>query len=122
MTSPLTDASASPQTPASAMTPRQQLNTVLDNLPPVGGAVAEGSAGGAEAVARDSLVEPIQRINDTMRPYGLEFEMSEDSSRTITRVIDRENDEVIRQIPPEEVLQVAERLGEVQGRLMQTEA
>jgi flagellar protein FlaG len=104
------------------MTPRQQLNTVLDNLPPVGGAVAEGSAGGAEAVARDSLVEPIQRINDTMRPYGLEFEISEDSSRTITRIIDRENDEVIRQIPPEEVLQVAERLGEVQGRLMQTEA
>ena len=122
MTSPLTDASASPQTPTSDMTPRQRLDTVIENLPPVGGVVAEGADGGAEAVGRESLVEPIQRINDTMKPYGLEFELSEDSSRVITRVIDRENDEIIRQIPPEEVLQISENLGMAQGQLLRGEA
>ena len=122
MTSPLTDASASPQTPTSDMTPRQRLDTVIENLPPVGGAVAEGADGGAEAVGRESLAEPIQRINETMKPYGLEFELSEDSSRVITRVIDRENDEVIRQIPPEEVMQIAENLGMAQGQLLRGEA
>ena len=122
MTSPLTDASASPQTPTSDMTPRQRLDTVIENLPPVGGAIAEGADGGAAAVGRESLVDPIQRINETMKPYGLEFELSEDSSRVITRVIDRENDEVIRQIPPEEVMQISENLGMAQGQLLRGEA
>ena len=122
MTSPLTDATASPQTPTNDMTPRQRLDTVIENLPPVGGVVADGADGGAEAVGRESLVDPIQRINDTMKPYGLEFELSEDSSRVITRVIDRENDEVIRQIPPEEVMQIAENLGIAQGQLLRGEA
>jgi len=40
----------------------------------------------------------------------------------VTRIVDRESGEVIRQIPSEEVLRVAERLGEVQGRLLSLEA
>ena len=68
------------------------------------------------------LVEPIQRINETMRPRGLEFELSEESSRVITRVIDRESGDVIRQIPAEEVLKIAERLEEMQGQLISLEA
>ncbi len=57
-----------------------------------------------------------------MRPHGLEFELSEETSRVITRVIDRESGDVIRQIPAEEVLKIAERLEEMQGRIISIEA
>ncbi|XQU09858.1 flagellar protein FlaG [Halomonas sp. LY9] len=68
------------------------------------------------------MVEPIQRINDVMRPRGLEFDISEESTRIITRVIDRETGDVIRQIPAEEVLLMAEQLEALQGKLISLEA
>ncbi len=123
MTSPLSDATASPQASTlPTLTARQRLESVLGNLPLAGDAVAKGAAGGAESIGRDSLVAPIQRINEVMRPYGVEFELSDETSRLITRIVDRENGEVIRQIPAEEVLRIAERLEALQGRLIQLEA
>ncbi|QPI64253.1 flagellar protein FlaG [Vreelandella venusta] len=74
------------------------------------------------SVSKESLTAPIQRINEAFRPRGLEFELSEQSGRVITKVIDRETGDVIRQIPAEEVLLVAERLGELQGRIISLEA
>lgn len=73
-------------------------------------------------ITKAELVEPVQRINDVLRPRGLEFDVSEQSARIITKVIDRETGDVIRQIPAEEVLLVAERLEEIQGRLISLEA
>lgn len=123
MTSPLTDATASPQAASfTSLTARQRLENMLGNLPPSGGVVAQGAARGAEAINRDTLVEPIQRINEVMRSYGVEFELSDEASRLVTRIVDRDNGEVIRQIPAEEVLRIAERLEELQGRLIQLEA
>ncbi|UYV19207.1 flagellar protein FlaG [Halomonas qaidamensis] len=73
-------------------------------------------------LSKEALLPPIQRINETLRPRGLEFALSEQSERIITKVIDRETGDVIRQIPAEEVLLVAERLEELQGRLISLEA
>ncbi|CAH1042573.1 flagellar protein FlaG [Halomonas sp. TD01] len=86
-------------------------------IPGVGGEQAE-----PRSVSKESLAEPIQRINETFRPRGLEFALSEQSGRVITKVIDRETGDVIRQIPAEEVLLVAERLEELQGRIISLEA
>ncbi len=74
------------------------------------------------ALGKGELVEPLQRINEVMRNYGVQFELGEFESRVVTRIVDRESGDVIRQIPAEEVLRVAERLGEVQGRLVNLEA
>ncbi|MGM0614027.1 MAG: flagellar protein FlaG [Pseudomonadota bacterium] len=68
------------------------------------------------------LAEPVERINAVMNQRGLEFELSNESSRVITRVIDRESGDVIRQIPAEEVLRLAERLNELQGGLISAQA
>ncbi len=78
----------------------------------------EESQSSALSTTREELLEPIQRINEAMRARGLEFDISEDSSRIITRVIDSETGDVIRQIPAEEVITMAERLGELQGNLI----
>ncbi|MDI5922796.1 flagellar protein FlaG [Halomonas sp. LR5S13] len=123
MSSPLTDVTASSQPISSPpLTTRQRLESMLGNLPLPSGMLAQDAAHGAEAISRDSLVEPIQRINEVMRPYGVEFELRDATSRLVTRIVDRDNGEVIRQIPAEEVLRIAERLEEVQGRLIQLEA
>ncbi|MDI5987293.1 flagellar protein FlaG [Halomonas sp. M4R5S39] len=122
MSSPLTDATFAPSTsPFNDLTPRQQVERVLANLPAAGGALAQAESSSV-ALGRGELVEPIQRINEVMRHYGVQFELGEYASRVVTRIVDRESGEVIRQIPAEEVLKIAERLEEVQGRLIDLEA
>ena len=48
---------------------------------------------------------------------GLRFSIDDDSGRTIVRVLDTETDEVIRQIPSEEMLAVIRHFIEVTGNL-----
>jgi len=78
---------------------------------------AQQVAGAARAeTLRDlgSAVEEVelevQQLNRSIR-----FSVDEGSGRTVIRVIDRETDELIRQIPPEDFLEIAESLKE-QGR------
>ncbi|TGD73154.1 flagellar protein FlaG [Mangrovimicrobium sediminis] len=70
----------------------------------------------------DDLVAPVARINQALKAYGLEFDLSEKSNRVVTRIVDLESGEVIRQIPNEAVLAVAERLDEAVGVLLQETA
>lgn len=124
MSSPLFDASSVTSTSQTTqgLTPRQQIERVLDTaLPTAGGAMAQAESSQTDQ-GRGQLVEPIQRINEVMRNYGVQFELGEEYDRVVTRIIDRASGEVIRQIPAEEVMRVAERLSEVQGRLIQLEA
>ena len=58
------------------------------------------------------LEEVVSNINDFVQSIdrNLQFSVSEDGSRTIITVINPETEEVIRQIPPEEVLAVSAAL------------
>lgn len=98
-------ASTQPATPAGAV-----------GRPAEAGEAAR-SAGAARAeTVKDlgSAVEEVeleaQRLNRSIR-----FSVDEGSGRTVIRVFDRETDELIRQIPPEDFLAIAESLRE-QGR------
>lgn len=60
----------------------------------------------------------LQNAVDTVRSAAtdmqrrLQFSVDEDSGRTIITVIDRESGKIIRQIPPEELLQIADRVAD----------
>lgn len=97
---------------AQELTHHQQIDRVLRQ-------VAPPEATESEAVSTDELVESIKRINETLRPYALKFDLENDHARVITRLVDLETGEQIRQIPSEEVLRVAEQLGAIQGLLVQ---
>ena len=103
------------------LNPRQRLENTLAQLATTNTQLKNVDTTERE-ISTNELVEPIQRINEIMRPHGWEFEFSESTSRVITRVIDRESGEVIRQIPAEEVLDIAERLEEMQGRIISIQA
>jgi flagellar protein FlaG len=93
-------------------------------LPPEGreAAAAGGSMPGrflpqAVSEAVSSLNDYVQQVNRT-----LQFSVDERSGQTIIRVMDAETREVIRQIPPEEVLALARHLGEGRGGLVEEHA
>lgn len=52
---------------------------------------------------------------------GMRLRVDEDSKRIIAQIID-ENNEVIRQIPPEEMLQIATRFRKLRGLLFDKQA
>ncbi len=109
-------------TPAITAALSQERSTRPAIVPPPPATPSGDEAADGNKATKEALVEPIQRINDVMRPRGLEFDISEQSARIITRVIDRETGDVIRQIPAEEVLLLAERLEELQGKLISLKA
>ena len=59
-----------------------------------------------------SLPEVMNQMKDYVQNIerDLEFSIDEESGRTIITVIDSETDEIIRQIPPEELLHVVKAL------------
>lgn len=125
MTLPLYDATlaTASTSPAANMTPRQRLESALSQLPPPSGSPAAKSLEKkGMTAAKAELIDPIQRINETMRQYGVEFHLHEYDSRVITHIVDRDSGETIRQIPSEEVLRIAESMEQLQqGSLIRQE-
>ena len=52
----------------------------------------------------------------------LRFLVDEDTGRTVVKIVDRETDEVIKQIPSEEMMRIAKALDNLQGLLLRQEA
>lgn len=58
---------------------------------------------------KDRVNEAIPKVRELMNKNqrSLDFRVAEDENRIIVTVIDKETDKVIRQIPPEDLLQIA---------------
>lgn len=50
---------------------------------------------------------------------SLQFSIDDDSGRTVVKVVDKQTDEVLRQIPSEEMLDIARALGKLKGLLVE---
>ncbi|MEM9103483.1 MAG: flagellar protein FlaG [Pseudomonadota bacterium] len=63
----------------------------------------------------EKIQESVQQLNDSARQLNrdLEFSVDNDSGRTIITVKDRRTEEIIRQIPSEDVLKIANRVKEL---------
>ncbi|KFI21967.1 flagellar protein FlaG [Nitrosococcus oceani] len=60
------------------------------------------------------LEEAVRNINELMADVRreLQFSIDEATGRTVIKVVDRENGEMIRQIPSEEIMALARRIAE----------
>ena len=58
------------------------------------------------------LEQAVSKLNDYVQNYQrkLSFSVSAETGRTIIKVYDAETDELIRQIPPEETIKLAESI------------
>ncbi|PHY64123.1 flagellar protein FlaG [Shewanella xiamenensis] len=72
----------------------------------------------------DKLTQVATELSDmmSMMRKGLAFKVDENSGQAVVTVLDRDTGDVIRQMPSEEALKLAEKLSEVTGLLMKTEA
>ncbi|WP_232822255.1 flagellar protein FlaG [Salinicola sp. CR57] len=99
---------------------QQRLETLLSQAglvapPPIAAPSSSPADGSAPGVGY--LSDRLHSLNGVMSQYGLRFELSEFDSRVITQVIDRTTGDIIRQIPAEEMVRIAEAFAENQGRL-----
>lgn len=78
----------------------------------------------AAAPSLDQVKEALQNINQSMHSLsqGLEFSIDTDSNRTVVKVIDQQTQEVIRQMPSQEALDIAKMLDQVLGKLIREKA
>ena len=73
--------------------------------------VSKRSEEKAENVEKDlQKVTDELNVNQRIRQHNLEFKVNEDLGRTIVKVVDSESGDLIRQIPSEELVALAERI------------
>jgi flagellar protein FlaG len=97
-------------TPVRASAPVEAVETPA-NLP-------RPDAAADKAVAEEPRPEQLQaavsKLNDYVQNIRrtLSFSIEESTGRTVIKVYDAETEELIRQIPPEETMKLAERISE----------
>lgn len=76
------------------------------------------------APSADQLNQAVKQIQDVIKQtaQSLQFSIDEDVGVSVVKVIDTESKKVIRQIPSEEVLEIAKALDKLQGLLVKQQA
>ncbi|HJW02093.1 MAG TPA: flagellar protein FlaG [Azospira sp.] len=94
-------------------------------LPPVTGTSAPRDAAAAKpADQKEALQAAAQKANQAILGLGsdLRFSIDEDTGIHIVKFVDDKTKEVIRQIPAQEMLDIAKRLDELKGLLIKERA
>lgn len=82
------------------------------------------SAADSQGAAKTEITNAVTKVQKAIEPIAsnLVFSIDEDSGRTVVKVIDSSTKETIRQIPSEEVLEIARALDKLQGLLLRQTA
>lgn len=82
----------------------------------------------AEEISSEDLQQAVSELNQHIQNIerDLFFSVDDSSGRTVVRVVNSETEEVIRQIPSEEVLRISrsihEQMGDISGMIFNTSA
>ena len=73
---------------------------------------------------REQLEDAVNQLNDFLKPINsaVQFTLDDDTGQTVVKVIDTATKEVIRQVPSEEMLNIARALDKIAGVLIQQKA
>ncbi len=70
----------------------------------------------------EELANALKEINKVVASQGIEFSIDSDSHRTIVKIVDRQTNQLIRQIPTQEALEIAKDLDNWHGLLIKQKA
>jgi flagellar protein FlaG len=67
----------------------------------------------------NALSEKVRKLNEQMRQSAtqIEFSIDQDTKDVVVRVLNKETGEVIRQMPPDEVMHLAKVSEDIRGRM-----
>jgi flagellar protein FlaG len=73
---------------------------------------------------RETLLQAVDEVQRAIAPVAqnLLFSIDDDTGRTIVKIVDSQTDEVIRQMPSEEVLAISKAIDKLQGLLIKQQA
>ena len=74
--------------------------------------------------SRQQLEEAVKSVNDFLQPINnsLQFNIDDETGKTIVKVVDATTNELIRQFPSEEMLSIAKAIDQMKGLLIQQKA
>ena len=122
---PATAQPLSPSTPPPNMDARIQKQQAISSEMPKDDKQKNTDAESAKGLLnRDLLEKQISEANTEFenRNISINFSIDEDTEALVVKVIDKNTDKVIRQIPPEEVLNIRRQIQETLGRIFDTQA
>lgn len=73
----------------------------------------------AAAQELEQVQQAIERMKQSIKPElsnTLEFQVDQSSGRTLIRIMDAETQTIVRQIPSQEMLEIAQAIDRMQGR------
>jgi flagellar protein FlaG len=94
------------------------------SAPPAPSPPPEAPSADGGASFNERLKAAVEKIQEFISATAsdIKFSIDEDSGRTVVKVIERESQEIIRQIPSEEMLDLAKALDKLQGLLLKQQA
>lgn len=109
----------------------QELNTANINITEIPGNSAKiagsnqtgkemGGSQNQNVATEQQIKHAINKVNSKMKTHRTrcEFSYHEETNRVSIKVYDKETEEVIREIPPEEALEMIEKMWELAGMLV----
>jgi len=65
----------------------------------------------------EALMKALNNDMEALHRVGLQFSVHKDTGQTVVRVVDKDTGKLIRQIPPQELLDLAAKLEDMMGIL-----
>jgi flagellar protein FlaG len=74
--------------------------------------------------SKEEVSAAVDKLNEAMAAssQSLKFEIDNDTKQIVVKIVDQSTDEVVRQIPSEEALQMAKSIDKMQGLLIRQTA
>jgi len=72
-------------------------------------------------VAPEELLQQIKELTEGGM-YSVRFERDERSKELVVKIVDSKTDEIIRQVPPEELLKLDSVLDDIRGNIVNTKS
>lgn len=108
---------ARPQVPTPAANPPEPVS--LPATPHAAAVETAAAPGPASAVPNSAQVKSaVENINKTLRDLSQNLQFSVDDNRVIVKVVDQGTGEVLRQIPTEDVIEIAKAIETAQQGLL----
>ena len=77
-----------------------------------------------KAATKEQIKNDLEKINasPSVMNHSIRFSIDESTSELVVKIVDKNTDKILKQIPPEEVLTLKERIQEMRGLLVEERA